>query len=76
MTHGIYRGQGNATNHSNLINFDLSVVSPADTPSGRRLEFEDTGRLTGTCTLTCHGLTHINFPYANTARGGVAKHNR
>ncbi len=65
--HGIYRGQGNAVNHSSLINFDLSVVTPADTPQGRRLQYEDTGRLSGNCTLTCHGMTHINFPYANAA---------
>ncbi|UCE62294.1 MAG: hypothetical protein JSU63_11385 [Phycisphaerales bacterium] len=68
--HGIYRGQGNATEHSNLINFDLSVVMPADTTSGRRVTYEDTGRLSGTCTMTCHGFTHVSFPYANTAAGG------
>jgi len=67
--HGVYRGQGNSTNHSNLINFDLSVVTPADTPTGRRVEYADTGRLSGTCTLTCHGFTHVAFPYANNAAG-------
>ncbi len=66
--HGIYRGQGNARNHSHLINFDLSVVSPAD----GRIEYEDTGRLSGTCTLTCHGFPHVSFPYVGTAVGGVA----
>ena len=71
--HGIYRGQGNANNHSNLINFDLSVVSPADTPNGRRLEFNDTGRLAGNCTLTCHGLPHVNFPYANPIAAGASR---
>ena len=72
--HGVYRGQGNSTNHSNLINFDLSVVMPADTPSGRRVEYEDRGRFAGSCTMTCHGFTHINFPYANTtAAGGASK---
>jgi len=68
--HGVYRGQGNAANHSNLINFDLSVVSPADTARGRRLEYVDTGRLAGNCTLVCHGSTHIEFPYAG-ARGAA-----
>lgn len=68
--HGIYRGQGNATNHSSLINFDLSIVSSADTPAGRRIEFTDNGRFAGSCTLTCHGVTHFNFPFVNTARGG------
>jgi hypothetical protein len=67
--HGIYRGQGNSINHSNLINFDLSVVFPADTPEGRVLEFEDTGRYEGNCTMECHGFTHIRFPYSNTTRG-------
>jgi predicted CXXCH cytochrome family protein len=70
--HGVYRGQGNATNHSHLINFDISVVSPADTPNGRRLEYEDTGRLSGNCTLVCHGMTHIGFPYANLNARGAA----
>ena len=52
--------------------FDLSVVMSADTPSGRRIEHVDTGRFAGTCTLTCHGFTHINFPYSNPAAGGAA----
>ena len=69
--HGIYRGQGNSVNHSSLINFDLSVVMPADSPAGRRVTYIDTGRLAGNCTLTCHGMTHINFPYANTTRRGT-----
>lgn len=67
--HGVYRGQGSPDNHTNLINFDLSVVSPSDSPNGRRLEFVDTGRLSGSCTLTCHGIQHVNFSYSN-ARGG------
>jgi predicted CXXCH cytochrome family protein len=71
--HGIYRGQGNSTNHSNLINFDLSVVMPADTPEGRRIVYEDTGTLSGSCTLTCHGFTHIGFPYVNVGGGGAAR---
>ncbi len=62
--HGVYRGQGGATNHSSLINFDLSVVTPADSPSGRKVEHVDTGRFSGSCTLTCHGSTHIGMPYS------------
>ncbi len=61
--HGVYRGQGNSTNHGSLINFDLSVVSPAATPTGNQLQYNDTGRLAGNCTLTCHGTTHVQFPY-------------
>ena len=63
--HGIYRGQGNSTNHSSLINFDLSVVMPADSPNGRRIEYVDTGRFSGTCTMTCHDFPHVQFPYSN-----------
>lgn len=69
--HGIYRGQGTETNHGSLINFDLSVVTPADSPTGRRIEYIDNGRMAGSCTLSCHGIQHVNFPYAN-LRGGVA----
>ncbi len=63
--HGIYRGQGNSVNHGSLINFDLSIVQPADSPAGRRIAYEDTGRLSGNCTLTCHGFTHVTMPYSN-----------
>ncbi len=71
--HGIYRGQGDATNHSSLINFNLAIVSPAETATGTRIAHEDTGRLAGNCTLTCHGRPHIQFPYANTARRGAPR---
>ena len=60
--HGV---QGNSVNHSSLINFDLAVVTPAEVAGGRRLEYIDTGKFAGNCTLTCHGSTHINFPYRN-----------
>lgn len=65
--HGIYRGQGNATNHSHLLNFDLSIVFPADTAAGPTLQYVDTGRFSGTCTMTCHGFPHVNFPYSNSS---------
>ena len=68
--HGVARSQGNSTNHSSLINFDLSVVMPADSATGPRVAHEDTGTLAGNCTLTCHGLTHIGFPYRNAAGAG------
>ena len=68
--HGVYRGQGNSRNHGHLLNFDLSVVMPADTPTGSRVEYEDTGRFSGTCTMTCHGFPHVNFPYVNTTAAG------
>lgn len=52
--HGV---NGSSTEHSHLINFDLSVVS------GRR-QFRDLGRFAGSCTLVCHGVNHVNFEYS------------
>ena len=62
--HGISRAQGNSRNHSNLINFDRSVVTPAGSGIGVRAEFEDLGRYRGSCTLTCHGVVHVRFEYS------------
>jgi predicted CXXCH cytochrome family protein len=59
--HGIYRGQGDSRNHSHLLNFDLAVVRPA---TGRGIQYVDTGRFAGSCTLVCHGMTHVDFPYS------------
>jgi hypothetical protein len=61
--HGISRTQGNSRNHSNLINFDISVVQPASGGLGPRIEYEDLGNNRGSCTLTCHGVTHVRFEY-------------
>ncbi|MCC6361583.1 MAG: hypothetical protein IT450_22845 [Phycisphaerales bacterium] len=47
---------GDATRHSHLINFDVSIVS------GERL-FVDRGQNAGSCTLTCHGVRHVNLGY-------------
>lgn len=51
--HGV---TGSATEHSHLINFDLSIV-------GGQRQFVDRGRFSGSCTLTCHGVQHVNFGY-------------
>ncbi len=51
--HGV---SGSAAEHGHLINFDLGIVS------GQR-QYIDTGRYSGTCTLTCHGVQHVNFTY-------------
>ncbi len=51
--HGV---TGSPTRHSHLINFDLAIVG------GERL-YQDRGRFSGSCTLTCHGVRHINFSY-------------
>jgi len=61
--HGISRTQGNANTHSNLINFDLSVVRPAAGGLGSRIQYNDAGTYRGSCTLTCHGVTHVNLEY-------------
>lgn len=53
--HGV---NGPRSQHSALINFDLRIVG------GRRF-FNDTGRFSGSCTLTCHGVNHVNFTYTN-----------
>jgi predicted CXXCH cytochrome family protein len=61
--HGISRAQGNSRNHSNLVNFDRSVVQPVSGGLGSRIEFEDLGRYRGSCTLSCHSVAHVNFEY-------------
>jgi predicted CXXCH cytochrome family protein len=53
--HGISSTQGNATNNSNLINFDRAIVS-AD--GSGNVKFVDTGTNSGYCLLRCHGKTH------------------
>ena len=47
--------------HSHLINFDTSVVFPSD--FSRRIEFRNTGRLRGSCTLRCHDFNHEGITY-------------
>lgn len=51
--HGV---AGSTSQHSHLINFDISIVG------GERF-FVDQGRFRGSCTLTCHGVRHVNFTY-------------
>ncbi len=58
--HGISSAQGNSTNHSHLINFDVSIVTPG---SSNRLEFVDRGTFRGSCTLRCHGESHSDEDY-------------
>ncbi len=52
--HGISSSQGNTTNNSHLINFDVSVVQPR---SGV-IRFVKTGTNRGYCLLRCHGKNH------------------
>ncbi len=53
--HGISGSQGNSTNNTHLINFDISIVQPVGMG---RLEFIDTGTFSGKCYLRCHGKKH------------------
>ena len=58
--HGISSTQGNSTNNSNLINFQLGIVTQS---SNGILRFEDQGNLKGRCYLTCHGKNHNPLSY-------------
>lgn len=58
--HGISSTQGNETNNSHLMNFDISIVSPNQ--SGL-LRFVDEGNRAGSCDLLCHGEDHDNVSY-------------
>ena len=62
--HGVSRFRGSGGDHTSLINFDLSIVQPVDSPAVNRIEYEDTGQYSGNCTLKCHGVNHIRFPYS------------
>jgi len=53
--HGVSIDQGNSTNNSHLINFDIDIVSP---DSQERLYFEDQGTFKGQCFLSCHNAAH------------------
>ncbi len=60
--HGVSNlGPGGRGDHTRLINFDTTIVRPD--PQSGRLEFRDTGRLSGTCTMVCHGTTHREQAY-------------
>lgn len=62
--HGISRLQTSGrSDHTNLINFDLSIVQPASGGLGDRIVYQDLGPRRGSCTLTCHGVVHVNFQY-------------
>ena len=62
--HGIRGNFGLEGSHTNLINFDLSIVRPVLTGAGLQpVRYLDTGRYSGTCTLACHGVDHINLVY-------------
>jgi predicted CXXCH cytochrome family protein len=53
--HGVSRVQADPSSGTHLINFDVSVVTPA---TSGILRFEDTGNNHGSCSMTCHGIVH------------------
>jgi predicted CXXCH cytochrome family protein len=59
--HGVSGIQGGGSEHTHLINFDATIVRPE--PHSRRMVFRDTGRLSGNCTLICHGKVHLELGY-------------
>ena len=58
--HGISNTQGNSSNNSHLINFDRSVVSPAQ---NGLFYFEDLGINSGRCYIRCHGQNHMGLRF-------------
>jgi len=61
--HGVSPIAGGASDHTHLINFDLTIVRPLTGTT--RLRFEDLGERAGRCTLTCHGEDHVERTYGN-----------
>jgi len=61
--HGVSRTVATNSDHTHLINFDITIVRPH--PTNGRLEFRDTGRFAGNCTLVCHGERHDNEDYGD-----------
>ena len=59
--HGVSATQGNATNNTHLINFNIAIVQP--NPNNGILAYTDLGRFRGQCTLMCHGEVHNNRQY-------------
>ena len=58
--HGISSTQGNSTNNSHLINFDINTVTPNRNGD---LYFEDRGVFQGACYLKCHNHQHTPSTY-------------
>ncbi len=58
--HGISDLQGNPTNNSHLINFDVDIVGGIQ---GRAPWFQDDGYRAGRCSLRCHNKGHNRKSY-------------
>jgi predicted CXXCH cytochrome family protein len=59
--HGIASGQGTTMRNAHLMNFDTSVVRPD--PVTQRIEYTSQGIGRGSCTVSCHGVTHSGKTY-------------
>jgi predicted CXXCH cytochrome family protein len=59
--HGISPISGGSSDHTHLINFDVTIVRPL--PTTGRLAFEDLGYRAGRCTLSCHDQLHDRRSY-------------
>ncbi|MDQ1348730.1 MAG: hypothetical protein QG573_2106 [Acidobacteriota bacterium] len=63
--HGVPAGGSTAFfstgDHTHLINFDTRIVAPL--PGADLPVFKDTGSRSGNCTLTCHGVDHLQTAY-------------
>jgi hypothetical protein len=61
--HGVHDTAGGMRtgSHTHLINFDTRTVLPK--PGEQYPTFEDTGILSGSCTLVCHGVAHDSLSY-------------
>jgi predicted CXXCH cytochrome family protein len=60
--HGINNAQVSTSDHSHLINFDISIVQPN---GNGELRFVDNGDFAGQCYLECHNHNHNGSGYAN-----------
>ncbi len=59
--HGISATQSVGSDHTHLINFDTRIVRPEGATG--RMGFRDRGRFAGSCTMECHGATHVDLEY-------------
>jgi predicted CXXCH cytochrome family protein len=61
--HGVSRTQRTGSDQTHLINFATRIVRPERTTG--RLRFQDLGVYAGSCTLSCHGVDHMNSEYGS-----------
>jgi hypothetical protein len=59
--HGISATLPTGSDHTHLINFDTTIVLPEQTTG--QIVFRDLGSFAGSCTLLCHGKSHLNTDY-------------